>query len=154
MKKIEISQNKRLKLTNVVSRKVELNELVKLDRLLELMEAYIKSKGAQSIGPMIQVVHKGTNENGEAMPRITIMRQANRYIEHTEEPYQCTPVVQVKKCLFSHFVGEEKNIKHVYDKMNLLGFEEEIKLTGDIYTIFINRVDNVLTADVFMEIEE
>jgi hypothetical protein len=43
------------------------------------------------------------------------------------------------------------NLQFAYQKLNLVAFEENIKLKGDSYTIFVDRKDGIITADVFME---
>ena len=54
MREIQIAQNKTLKLTNVLARKIEAEEFANLQIVLTQMQNFMKSNNAQPIGPMIQ----------------------------------------------------------------------------------------------------
>ena len=60
MNKIEVAENKTLKLTNVLSRAVQPEELASLPVILTQMQNFMKSNGAQPIGPLVQAVKAGT----------------------------------------------------------------------------------------------
>ena len=42
-------------------------------------------------------------------------------------------------------------MKFAYDKINLTAFEEDIELSNENYTIFVNQIDEDIVADVFVE---
>jgi len=46
-------------------------------------------------------------------------------------------------------------MKFAYDKINLYAFENDIKLKGDSYTVFVDSQEenDTIIADVFMERE-
>ena len=54
MNKIEISNNKTLKLTNVLTCNVDIEGEENILTVVSKMDNYIKSKGALPIGPLIQ----------------------------------------------------------------------------------------------------
>ena len=51
------------------------------------MDNYIKSKGHQPIGPLIQYATTKMNDEGEIDLTIKLMRQSDNYINHVEEQY-------------------------------------------------------------------
>ena len=56
--------------------------------------------------------------------------------------------------MYVRYTGPESMLKFAYDKIHLTAFEEDIKLKGDSYTIFVNQIDDNIVADIFMEREQ
>ncbi|WP_092472980.1 hypothetical protein [Desulfotruncus arcticus] len=151
MEKLQVSYNKTLKLSNVVIKELIPKDMENYFRTVELMENYIKSKGAQPIGPLIQYTAVDIDEGGVPNILSKLMRQTNNFIHKVEAPYLMEPVIRVPNCLYVRFTAEEKNLKFAYDKLNLISFEEDITLAGDSYTIFVDKNEDMLVADIFME---
>ena len=151
MHKIELNHEKTLKLTNAVIYTLGEADIESLNLIVEKMGNYIKAKGYIPIGPLIQYSGTQINENGELDIDVKLIRQSSGYINHVEEPYNCEPVMRVKNCMYVRYTGPENMLKFAYDKINLTAFEEDIKLKGDSYTVFVNQIDDDIVADVFME---
>ena len=151
MNKIQISENKTLKLTNVLIAEADLAKAPEMDLIVTKMDNYLKSKGAMPLGPVIQKVHYDVREDGAVDLKVYFLRQANTFIRHTEAPYQMESVLRVPNCIYAHFTGPEDKLKLAYDKIGVTAFEEDILLTNDSYTIFLDKQGEDLTADVFME---
>ncbi|MDR0501387.1 MAG: hypothetical protein LBG97_09155 [Coriobacteriales bacterium] len=150
-KTIEISNNKTLKLTNVLMRQLEESEFMDFGKTVIMMEEYIKAKGYQPIGPLIQHSSAEVDEEGKLKVRISLLRQSNNYINHVESPYMMESILRVRDCLYTRFTGEESHIKHAYDKLTVTAYEEDIALKGSSYTIFVNMENDQMVADIFME---
>lgn len=147
----EISENKTLKLTNVLIKTLIEEDFENFEKSVEQMENYIKSKGYQPLGPLVQYTTTNVNENGELSVIIKLMRQVSNYINHVEPPYSMESVIRIKDCMYVRYTGPESKIKYAYDKINLTAFEEDIELKGDSYTVFVNQIDDNIVADIFME---
>ena len=64
MKKIQFSESKTLKLTNVLKYKILMQEEnFDFNVAIEQMQTYIKTKGAMQIGPLIQYTRTFLNDN-------------------------------------------------------------------------------------------
>lgn len=153
MNKIQLSQNKTLKLTNVLKYKADLNdEDFQFNTEIEKMQSYIRTKGTTQIGPLIQHTNSYINEAGELDMELTFMLQCSSYIHSVKTPYSMESVLRVPDCMYVRYMGPEHSLKFAYDKINLTAFEEEIPLEGDSYTIFVDRNDEeeIIVADVFM----
>jgi hypothetical protein len=74
--KMLANYNKTLKLANVISKEVNINILESLEREVVLIENYIKSKGSQPIGPLIQYT--------STIQRITPEKYAQSFIDTIE----------------------------------------------------------------------
>ena len=151
MNKIELAYNKTLKLTNVLIVEIEMNEELNIDREITQMENFIKSKGALPVGPLIQKTAYETNESGEAVIKVYLMRQANNFIHKTESPYTMESIIRARNCFYVRYTGPEEKIKFGYDKINVDAFEKEIELANESYTIFVDKQDDTIVADIFVE---
>lgn len=148
--KIQINNNKTLKLTNVLIKEVDLKDSVGIDKEVLQMENYLKNKGAQPVGPLIQYTDvEGSGEDIKLI--VKFMRQSNTFIHNVEEQYKMESTIRVKNCMYARYTGEESKLKFAYDKINVIAFEEDIPLKGDSYTIFVSSNDDDIIADVFME---
>ncbi len=78
MREIQVAENKTLKLTNVLSRRVDPNELSSVGVILTQMENFIKSHSAMPVGPVIQCVKFSAGPSPE--PEIYFMMQVNQLI--------------------------------------------------------------------------
>lgn len=151
MNKIQISNNKTLKLINTLFLEVELNQDFDLGTTVVKMDNYLKSKGAMPIGPLIQRTVYSINENQQLEIHAYLMRQTNNFIHNIEAPYKMEPVIRVRNCMYAHYVGPEEKLKLAYDKINVTAFEEDITVANENYTIFIEKQDDNIVADIFVE---
>lgn len=150
MPKLQVS-NKTLKLTNVLIAKMTAEDMQDMT-FAGKMENYIKSKGYQPIGPLVQYTGVEQGENGEQELVIRMLRQANGYINHAEPPYTMESVLRVPNCLYLRFIGPQDKMNIAYSKLTVYAYEEDIPLTGNSYTVFVDQLENEdIVADVFME---
>lgn len=148
---INISNNKTLKLTNVVSLEIDISDNQGFNNTVIQLENYIKSKGAISIGPLIQKTFFSLNQSGEITAHALILRQTNKFINKIEKPYNIDSIIRVQNCIYVHYIGPEEKLKLVYDKINVTAFEEDIELKNENYTIFVDQQDDDIIADIFVE---
>lgn len=151
VEKISIRENKTLKLTNVLIRELSENEIIDIDKISYMMDSYIKSKGNSTIGPMINYSNLEVDENGQAKISIRIMVQLKNPIYNVENPYELKKELKISNCLFARFTEKEENIQFAYQKLGVYAFENNIKLKGDSYTVFVKKEKENIVADIFME---
>ena len=149
MNEIKVAENKTLKLTNVLSRLVRPEELGNLPVILTQMQNFMKSNGAQPIGPLVQAITEGTGPNH--MPVMYMMQQATQMIPKMEPGYHMDAVLRVKNCLYAHYTGPLSQSQLASSKLQVHAFENDIKMTGSSYTIYVNQDDDDAVVDVFME---
>ncbi len=151
MNLLQYSDNKTLKLNNVLMRTLDEDDYNNFVTTVEQIEGYIKSKGSQPIGPLIQYAESFVNEKGETDIVIKLLRQSNNFFQHVEPPYKMKSIIRVKNCMYVRYTGPEAKLGFAHDKIKLTAFEEDIELKGDSYTIFVDQDDDKIIADVFME---
>ena len=121
MREIQVAENKTLKLTNVLARKIDASELGNLGVILTQMQNFIKS------------------------------HSANQLIPRLEPGYEQDAVLRVKGCLYAHFTGPMDHSSLASQKLNIYAYEHEIELTGTAYSIYVNQDSENGVMDVFME---
>ena len=149
MREIQTAENKTLKLTNVVSRRIQPEEFNNMQIVLTQLHNFIKSSGAQPLGPIIQCVKIPAGPNPQ--PEVYMMQQATQMITQMEPGYHMDAVLRVKNCLYAHYTGPMSHNQLATAKLQIMAFENDIKLTGDNYTIYVNQDDDDAVIDVFME---
>ena len=149
MNEIKTAENKTLKLTNVLARQLRPEELGNLAVILTQMQNFMKSNGAQPIGPLVQAVKIGTGP--DHVPELYMMQQATQLITQMEPGYHMDAVLRVKNCLYAHYTGPMSQSQLASAKLQIIAFENDLKLTGDTYTIYVNQDDDDAVVDVFME---
>lgn len=158
MKSIIISENKSLKLKNVLSNCINLSEgnAHMMDIEVDKMKIFIKTHGGEQIGPLIQHSYLEANNDGSANIMIEFMLQSEQFINDVESPYKMEKIYRVSNCLYARYIGPEETIKFAYDKLGVYAFENEIDLKGNSYTIYVdrNQDDECIVADVFMPLKD
>ena len=150
MPKLQIS-NKTLKLTNVLIANLNPEDVQDM-AFLEKMDYYIKAKGCQPVGPMVQYTGVVETGNGEVGLNLRILRQASGYINKTEAPYTMEAELRVPNCLYVRFVGPQSMMNVAYQKLAVYAYEEGIEVTRNSYTVYVNHLENEdIVADIFME---
>ncbi|MDD6083843.1 MAG: hypothetical protein PUB89_13600 [Oscillospiraceae bacterium] len=150
--KIEIKVNKVLKLTNALIQDVDIKcDNRNVEHSIIQMDNYIKSKGVTPIGPLIQKTEYSVNDEGQIDIKVYLMRQANNFIHNVEAPYTMESVLRVRNCIYARYTGPEEKLKLAYDKINVTAFEEDIELSNSNYTIFVDKQDDNIVADIFVE---
>jgi hypothetical protein len=152
MEKLIVYNNKTLRLSNLLKRKISEQERENNDLVIivEQMSNYIKSKGYNQIGPLIQYAKAQIGDDGRINVSVELLLQADNYIHHTEDPYTMVPLLRVKNCMYVRFTDIESKLGFAYDKIKVTAYEEDIELTGDSYTIIVDKTDERMVADVFM----
>jgi len=153
IEKIIVRENKTLKLNNVLIREIVQNELMDINTISYMMDSYIKSKGNTAVGPMINYTTTEV-ENDQMKLVLKLMVQLKNPIVNMEKPYEFKSQIRVQNCLFARFNEKEENLQFAYSKLQLYAFENDIKLKGDSYTVFVDQKEDNLMADVFMEIQK
>ena len=147
MNEIKVAENKTLKLTNVLSREILPEEMANMQLILTQMHNFIKSNNAQPIGPIIQSFAVGEDRK----MHLYLLQQATQLISQMEPGYHMDGVLRVKNCLYAHYTGPMSDSQLASYKLQVHAFENDQKLTGTSYTIYVNQDSDDAVIDVFME---
>lgn len=151
MGKIEVYENKVLKISNALIREVPINEGSEETRVKYMMDAYVKSIGYMTKGPAFSYSTGLLNaENDCSMFRRFIILQLSEPHNQCDSPYIFTPVLRTGRCLFARFSGAARDIHHAYEKLGVYSYENGIELGGSCYSIITIKSQDEMSLDVFM----
>ena len=154
MSKLQFSRDKTLKLRNILISMIDPDGGSQgINATIGKMQSYIKVRGATQIGPLVHHTKYFLNDNEELDMEISMILQCNKFIHSVEKPYIMEATLRIPNCMYCRYIGPEEGLKFAYDKINLEAFENDIKLKGDSYTIFVDQdeEEGTIIADVFME---
>ena len=98
---------------------------------------------------LVQAIKPGTGP--DQLPEMYMMQQATQMIPNMEPGYHMDAVLRVKNCLYAHYTGPLSQSQLASSKLQIHAFENDIKMTGSSYTIYVNQDDDDAVVDVFME---
>ena len=155
MPQIEFRENKILKLTNVLSRKVPEKELLNQDKQVGMLMNWIKAKGYQMVGPLIMYSTGITGVDSEGQPIIEsrVMIQLNTSNVRLELPYRFEKELRITNCLLARFNDEAEKLQFATNKLTLYAYENDLELTGEMYIVIMEQQENRIFADVFMPLK-
>lgn len=155
MSKIEFRENKVLKLTNVLSRKVPTNELMNQEKQVGMLMNWIKAKGYQTVGPLIMYSTgvTGTDADGQPIIDSRVMIQLNTGSVRLELPYRFEKELRISNCLLARFNDDAEKLQFATSKLTLYAYENDLELTGETYIVLMEQQENKLLADVFMPLK-
>ena len=154
--KLELRENKILKIINPIIREIPLEEISSIDKYVNMMKNYVEIKGFKIIGPLIQYSSgiKGLDKDNNPIIENKIILQLHQSGIKVEEPYITKDTLKIENCLFCRFNDIQDNLQYAISKITLHAYENDIILNGESYIVLIENKDNILLADVFMPIKK
>ncbi|MCR5608190.1 MAG: hypothetical protein K6G26_03925 [Lachnospiraceae bacterium] len=149
---IEVSNNKTLKLSNVLIKKYETDNFNNFDadKVIEQMKSYIKSKGNSVIGPVIQMSKSVELNDGRKELEVFYMLQCSNPIHNIDNEYSFKNALKVDNCMYCRYTGPEDKLSLAYEKIYIVAFESGIELDNEVYSIYLKN-DNEMMVDIFIK---
>lgn len=143
MKKITFLPDKSMRLNNVIGFEAQVdNPKFDMEMMLLKMQSYVKTRGTNQIGPLVQHMRLNTTEQGEIRVQEEFLFQCSDFISDPEPPFYSKESISVRNAMYSRFVGPQDKLKYAFDKIYLEAFEDDIELNGENYVIFVNNDDS------------
>lgn len=149
VKKLEIVENKTLKLLNVFSKKLENIAVEKIDNEIQKFINFVDVSKFQVRGPLI-TKDNGTkiSEAGEITLDYDVMVQTINKV--TAPNFEFYPELKVPGCLYVHFEGLQEEFQYAQSKLDLYIWENDLIATGEQYVIHLQELPEHFIADVFI----
>lgn len=156
MQKLEFRENKVLKLTNVLSRKVPRLELFSQDKQYIMLQNWIKAKRYESVGPLIVCSSgvTGVDKDGNPIIDSRLLVQLKQGNVRVENQYKFYKEIRIEHCNMVRFHDEPENLQYATNKIMLHAYENDLQLNGESYMVMINEEGGKLLCDVFMPVEQ
>lgn len=153
MNKLIFCESKILKLKNTIRFEVtEKNKKTNMNILIEQIRSYIKSKGANPVGPIIQYTENYVLDAEEYGIDSAIILQCDKHINNVQLPYIFEEEIKIENALYCRYQGPAEKLGLGYDKINVEAFDKDIEVGDKCYSIFLNNdmIGSEMTVDIFM----
>ena len=148
---IIVANSKILKLNNVVSRAISAQDQEEMQKTMQMFNSYFKSKMLIPYGPII--VHSKTSFNNGALSQKTeMMVQVREAPDKIDAPYSFESHIRIENCVMARYCGDPMKVQMAYGKIQVYAFENDVQLKDETYTVFVEQIEGVLNADVFVEV--
>ena len=149
MSKIEIKENKKLVLKNVINKALQKIDIEKVNTEIVKFYNNIQMLKIQTFGPLI-VRNKGVNvsEEGSITADYDLYIQAHDYKQYKNQ-FNIFDEVVVEYCLYTRFEGKPEYLQLAFNKLEIYEYEEDIVTRGDIYMISLEESENHMVMDIF-----
>jgi len=149
-KEILIFENKVLKLKNVFSKSIIINDNSKpLNIIVKEFDDYMKNNKLEGYGPLI--IKTGIVGTTEKKMMIKLMRQLKNDNISVVFPYEFLAELKTPPCLLSRFQGVEKDSSMAGLKMQVYAYENSLILDVESYVISKKEKDELI-IDTFIPI--
>lgn len=149
-KEIVIECGKSLKLNNIISREIPVQDNDEIQRIMHMFNSYMKTKELTPYGPMI-ILNSSLIENNTVIPVSKIMIQIKEEPDSLEHPYIFDGTIKLSNCILARYKGDLFNLQMAYSKIQVYAFENELELKDEIYSIFVKQDMNEIAVDIFVE---
>lgn len=155
MPKIELRENKVLKLINVLSREVPDKEIFSHNKQITMLQSWLQTKGYQTQGPIIMYSSgiKGINSDGTPIIDSSLLIQLTTDKVCLELPYKFEKLMRIENCIMARFEDKADFLHYATNKLTLHAYESDIELSGETYMILIKQNEEKLLADIFMPVK-
>lgn len=155
MPRIEFRENKVLKLTNVLSRKIPVSEIFSQEKQISMLQNWVKAKGYELVGPLIVYTSaiKCIDADGKPQIESRILQQIKQSSVRLELPYRFDELIRIENCLMARTNDRPEKLQYASLKLELHAYENDLELTGETYTIVIKQEGDNILADVFMPVK-
>ena len=149
MTKMEVKENKKLILKNVILKKFENIEMQNVDRESSKLLNEMKILNVQTFGPLVtKVSGHHIHEDGSFTMDYELMLQAHDYKQYKEK-YIIKDRIEFSHCVYVRFQGEPENIQFAHSKLELYFYEENLVSDGITISIIVSETPDEITVDLF-----
>ena len=154
MVKLEVKENKKLVLKNVVVKELRNISLESVDEAISKAIKQIQVMKIQSFGPLVtknygMVIH----EDGTATINYDVMVQAHDYKQY-QGTFKTYEKLTNEYCLYLRFEDSPEYLPFAYNKLDLYLYENDLEPEGSIINVLIEDSENQLIMDIFKPVKQ
>ena len=149
MAKLEVKENKKLVLKNVLKKELRNIAMEELNKEIEDFGNMLQLLHVQVFGPLI-IKNAGMqiHEDGIISLDYDLIVQAHDYQQYKDK-YVTQEKIVAENCIYVRFEGASEEINYAYAKLDLYIYENDLIATGEDYTIHINNHPDYSVVDIF-----
>lgn len=149
MSKLEVKENKKLVLKNVIVHRQDQLDIRKFDKEIEKLHQKMKLIGVQTYGPLV-VKNSGTkiHNDGQVTVDYEFYMQAHNYKEFTKF-FETQDQIICENCIYVRFEGAIEDLQLAYSKLDLHMYENDLQTDGTNYTVYVQVSGRQMIVDIF-----
>lgn len=153
MPKLEVLENKKLVLKNVLQQTLKNVGLEVLEEEISKFNLLLRKFSVQTFGPLV-IKNSGMNISEDAKMTIDydLLIQAHNYKEF-KSAFEPIERLEVPYCIYVRFEGNPEDIQFAHSKLDLHFYENDIESTGEIYSVIIEDSENHSIIDIFRPVK-
>lgn len=153
MPKLEVKENKRLVLKNVIIKELRNIAVDQYDIEMNKFMNTLELHKAQTFGPIVSRM-KGTtiHDDGSMSVDYDLMVQAHDFLQY-EKMFRVENEIVSNHCLYIRYEGDPQYIMYAQQKLDLYAYENDLSLKSDMYTLFLSQTEQGITVDYFKPVD-
>lgn len=149
MTKLEVKQNKKLVLKQVLIKQHKNIELDKFEEKLNHFTNQLQLFKVQTFGPLV-TRNAGTtiHDDGNLTTDYELYIQAHDYKQY-KHSFQIKERLEFPNCIYLKFKGKPEDLHYAHSKLDLYLYEEGLTSNGDVITVLVNEYPEQIEVDLF-----
>ncbi|MEG0661555.1 MAG: AraC family transcriptional regulator [Anaerorhabdus sp.] len=150
MSKLEVLENKKLVLKNVIKQEVRNISMEEIDTYLNKFLTKVELLKVQIFGPLvIKSIGVSVSEDGSSITTdYDLFLQAHDYKQYKNE-FVIEDRHVCEHCAYLHFEGNPQDINYAHSKLDLYFYENDLSNNGTIYSVCIQDSEDYTIIDIF-----
>lgn len=153
MAKLEVLENKKLVLKNVISYELRDIPLEELESEINKFLTKLDVLSVQTFGPLV-TKNFGTNisDTGKLTTSYDIMIQAHNYNQF-KGIYKVYDRLTAEYCIYVRFSDHPQYSSYAHNKLDLYFYENDLISSNITYSVIVNESADHLTMDLFVPVK-
>lgn len=149
MNKLEVKENKKLVLKQVLVKRHKSIKLEEMDEKLYTFTNQLQIFNVQTFGPLV-TRNAGTivHEDGSISADYELFIQAHDYKQY-QKNFQIKERVEYPNCIYLKFKGKPEDLHFAHSKLDLYFYEQGLISKGDVITVLMNEYPDQIEVDLF-----
>jgi len=154
MSKLEVKENKKLVLKNVLRKELNNIKIDDLDNEISKFGNKLQLLHVQLFGPLI-IRNRGTkiHDDGSVTMDYDLIAQAHDYLQYKDQ-FIIEDKHSVDNCIYVRFEGAMDEINYAYTKLDLHIYENDLISNGEIYLINVQEHPEHSIIDIFRPVSK
>ncbi|WP_445487618.1 AraC family transcriptional regulator [Niallia sp. 03133] len=149
MSKLEVKENKKLVLKNVIINELRSIQIEKLDAEIQKFINLTQILHMQTFGPLItKLVGTNLHDDGSLTFDYDLIVQAHNYHLHKEQ-FKVKKEYSCRNCIYLRYEGKAEHLNFAHSKLDLHIFENDLLTNGEMYSVFLSNTPEKMVVDIF-----
>jgi hypothetical protein len=149
MPKLEIKENKRLVLKNVIIKELRNITLKELDAEINKFTNYLQVMHVQSFGPIVlKSIGTKIHESGNVTFDYDVIVQAHNNMNYKNQ-FKVEKEHTCDHCAYVRFEGKQEDMQYAHSKLDLHFYENDLETNGIFYTVHVSNNPEHMVIDIF-----